>query len=317
MSDLLPEHEFPPQAEVRAAWLDAAVHCSWDMRTPKSWTAAGWVYVLRQPEDRWYRNRASKIGLTYRDPAVRAREMFSTALARPLNVEFALFAPNMAKLECDVHARLEPHRAAEKREVFHVTLRDAIRVILETADATGNTVGLCLVSEDARRVAADLLRRRVRPTGVVTTRFILGRDEEVAPSVDRLRDLMGPHLSEAEASRARLDARARQAATRAGAVAGGLVLLLGGAALALRPAGLATSVPVVLALALPLALLSAGLGLAATRRTGIRAAARALARKAAAVRDILEDHATALRRKPLEVHLLRVDNHPPRAPDPS
>ena len=75
--------------------------------------------------------------------------------------------------------------------------------------------------------------------------------------------------------------------------------------------------PVVLALALPLALLSAGLGLAATRRTGIRAAARALARKAAAVRDILEDHATALRRKPLEVHLLRVDNHPPRAPDPS
>ena len=117
---------------MRARWLDAAAQCPWDMRTPKSWTAAGWVYVLRQPTDRWYRNRASKIGLTYRDPAVRAKELFTTALPRPLNVEFALFAPNMAKLECDVHARLARRLADETQEVFHVELRDAIRAVVET-----------------------------------------------------------------------------------------------------------------------------------------------------------------------------------------
>ncbi len=319
MSELLPEHERPPQAEVRAAWLDAAARCTWDMRTPKSWTAAGWVYVLRQPADRWYRNRASKIGLTYRDPAVRAKELFSTALARPLNVEFAIFAPNMAKLECDVHARLDARRADETREVFHVELREAIRAVVETADATGNTVGLCLASADARRVAGDLLRHRTRASGVTSTRFIIGRDDEVTPSVDRLRDLMGPHLAEAAAERARVGRQSRSAGARAGAVTGGLVLLIVTAAAVSHTAAL-PPLPVDIGIATGLAAVAGILGFAVPWVTQTRRAGAALAQKAATIRDILEDRARGARRKPLHIHLLRFDNRPPRSParhDPS
>jgi hypothetical protein len=300
---------------MRARWLDAAAQCPWDMRTPKSWTAAGWVYVLRQPTDRWYRNRASKIGLTYRDPAVRAKELFTTALPRPLNVEFALFAPNMAKLECDVHARLARRLADETQEVFHVELRDAIRAVVETAEATGNTVGLYLVSPDAMRVAWDVLRRRARPTGVWTHRFIDTRHETLTPSVDQLRDLTAAHVAEARGRRARIRHLCLRAGLRCGGLAAGVALLVGGAA----AMGLHASDPVRLgegaALAGGIGLAAAALGFAWVLAAQTRRQAVAQTELAAVVRGALEDGATKNRRKPLEIQLMRFDSRMPRAAD--
>jgi len=308
------EYDLRPPVETRIAWLEQAVHCSWDMRTPKSWTAAGWVYVLRQPQDRWYRNRTSKIGLTWRDPAVRAREMFSTALARPLNVEFAVFAPNMAKLECDVHARLLAVRADEKREVFHVELRTAIRTILETGEATGNLVGLYLVSNTAARVAGDILRRRSSPTGVWSTRFVATRDDTAAPSVDGLRELMGPHLFEADEIRSRIRHQARRAAAQGAAAAAVAALAtLGGMVLALGPPGATQLELDIIGTVLAVGAGGlAGFGLLWTMLT--RRQMTTLAGKAAQVRDTLEAGAAHDRRKPLQVWLLRHDSRRPQPP---
>jgi T5orf172 domain len=311
------EYDLRPPVQPRIAWLEQAVHCAWDMRTPKSWTAAGWVYVLRQPQDRWYRNRTSKIGLSWRDPAVRAREMFTTAVARPLNVEFAAFAPNMAKLECDVHARLRSVRANETREVFQVDLRTAIRTILETGEATGNLVGLYLATDTAAQVAGDMLRRRSSPTGVWSTRFADRSDETVAPSVDGLRELMGPHLIEADDVRSGIRRKARRAAAQgAGVAAVAALLTLGAMVLALGPPG-TTQLELDITGA-TLAIVAGGLvGFGGLWTTLTRRQMPSLATKAERVRELLETGARRDRRKRLQVWLLRHDSRRPKPPIPA
>jgi hypothetical protein len=298
---------------MRALWLDLAAQCPWDMRTPRSWTAAGWVYVLRQPKDRWYRNRASKIGLTFRDPAVRANELLTTALPRPLNVEFAIFAPNMAKLECDVHARLKDRLAEDKKEVFHVELRDAIRAVVETAEATGNTVGLHLASHDATRVAWDILRRRAQSTGVWTTRFITTKDETLTPSVDQLRDLTAAHVAETRDSRGRIRRLWVRAGLRSGDVAAGAAILAGGAAAVLCHVSDPLWLGEGAALAGAIGLAGTLLGSALERAAQVRKETAALADVATTICAILEDGASKVRRKPLQIQLMRFDG---RIPEP-
>jgi hypothetical protein len=186
----IPDH-VAQSSDFAAFWKD----CRWGVKVPHVERPEGWVYVLRQAEDPWFKNKCSKIGLASRDPQVRANEMFQeTAVVRRLNVEFAAFAPDMKKLECDVHNALLDRLADGKEEVFEVELVEAIETILEISRSTQNSAGLYLVSPTAASAARSVMTRTARPTGCFTSRYDpSGGDEYIASKIGNIVDVLMHH----------------------------------------------------------------------------------------------------------------------------
>jgi T5orf172 domain len=190
--------------------------CGWDMKLRKVERFEGWVYVLRQREDRWFRNRCTKIGATSKDPEERAVGLCRTAVPRPLHVEFAAFVPNAAKLECDVHAALNKRLAPGKKEVFEVGLGEAIRTVLRCEAATRNSFGLYLVSDRALRAAGLSIRARCHPTGL---RAKLFTERDGPKTVSIISDLV-QELDNLAAARDRRRAGIRSGANRLARLSG-------------------------------------------------------------------------------------------------
>jgi predicted RNA-binding Zn-ribbon protein involved in translation (DUF1610 family) len=88
----------------------------------------GYVYVLVSSE----KPNLVKIGMTYRNPEERAKELSSsTGVSMPYIVAYKMETPNPERVEKKVHGRLSQKRVNPDREFFRVETNEAIRVIEE------------------------------------------------------------------------------------------------------------------------------------------------------------------------------------------
>ena len=84
----------------------------------------GYLYCLSNPSI----PSLLKIGMTTRTPEERCRELFTTGVATPFNIEFSRQVSNPGQKEKDIHKILENYRIPS-REFFNISVNDAIRVI--------------------------------------------------------------------------------------------------------------------------------------------------------------------------------------------
>ena len=84
----------------------------------------GYLYCLSNPSI----PKLLKIGMTTRTPEERSRELFTTGVATPFNIEFSRKVNNPGQKEKDIHKILENYRIPS-REFFDISVNDAIMVI--------------------------------------------------------------------------------------------------------------------------------------------------------------------------------------------
>ena len=87
----------------------------------------GYVYVLSNPSS----SGAIKIGQSTRGGAIRAKELHSTGLADPYELEFELEVENARQVERNVHLSLAEYRVNTNREWFKCRIGQAINEILK------------------------------------------------------------------------------------------------------------------------------------------------------------------------------------------
>jgi hypothetical protein len=84
----------------------------------------GFVYVMSNPS---FTNNLLKIGMSSRDPSTfRAKELETTGVPTPFDVEYVAFAKGYRSLEKKIHKALEQHRPNKNREFFDISLLDAV-----------------------------------------------------------------------------------------------------------------------------------------------------------------------------------------------
>jgi len=89
--------------------------------------SAGYVYILINTS----MPGLIKVGRTFRDSKVRARELRSTGVPTPFEVAFELFSEEHESLEQRFHEQITEFRVSEDREFFRYPLRLAIQQLQE------------------------------------------------------------------------------------------------------------------------------------------------------------------------------------------
>jgi len=85
----------------------------------------GWVYVLSNES---IPNKI-KIGMTDRDPQIRANELSGTSVPTPFVVEYSCLVECSYEIEQKVHEALDGYRVNNQREFFSCGIEDAINKI--------------------------------------------------------------------------------------------------------------------------------------------------------------------------------------------
>lgn len=85
----------------------------------------GWVYVLSNTQ----MPDLLKIGYSRKDPALRAIELHTTAVASPFKVEYDVLVFDPEVLERKLHDQLSDFRTTANREFFKATIADVVKVI--------------------------------------------------------------------------------------------------------------------------------------------------------------------------------------------
>jgi T5orf172 domain len=88
---------------------------------------AGSIYILINPSLKGL----VKIGKTDRSPEERAGELSSTGLPTPFFVAYEHRVGDYHAAERAIHEQLEPHRFSKDREVFKLTVKEAIKHVAE------------------------------------------------------------------------------------------------------------------------------------------------------------------------------------------
>ena len=103
--------------------------------------AEGYIYCLSNPSI----SGLLKIGMTTRTPEDRAKELYTTGVATPFNIEFSRQVSNPSEKEKDIHTILEKYRVPN-REFFNISITKAMRYIdtylseeIQTLDSSSTT----------------------------------------------------------------------------------------------------------------------------------------------------------------------------------
>lgn len=115
---------------------------------------SGFVYILSNES----MPGILKVGATTKHPEDRAKELFSTGVAVPFHVEFAIHCCDAFGVERFAHDSLSTQRVSSSREFFRVDLSYAIEVVLQHADiANGEIVCVnwyqAIHADDVNRLA--------------------------------------------------------------------------------------------------------------------------------------------------------------------
>lgn len=90
---------------------------------------AGFVYVFYNPA----MPGLVKIGMTGKSPSRRAKDLHTTGVPNAFILVYDEFVTDRLLVEKKVHKRFEEYRLSGDREFFRVTLREAIRGLMEEA----------------------------------------------------------------------------------------------------------------------------------------------------------------------------------------
>lgn len=103
--------------------------------------ALGYIYAL---QNELYGSHLIKIGLTTREPNVRAREIYTGATGVPIKFDIAVAyaVGDCQRAEKIIHKRLKAYRINNRREFFRVSPSVAAAVILETCANINKELGL-------------------------------------------------------------------------------------------------------------------------------------------------------------------------------
>lgn len=104
-----------------------------EVATPDT-SSRGYIYCLSNPSI----PGLLKIGMTSRTPEARAKELYTTGVAVPFNIEFTWQVDNPLQKEKQIHNLLANCRV-ESREFFRISVDEAIRLINTTMK--GNDIG--------------------------------------------------------------------------------------------------------------------------------------------------------------------------------
>lgn len=93
----------------------------------------GYIYVL---QNKSFGRYVVKIGLTTREPDVRAKELYAGATGVPehFDIAFACFVEDCGAAESAVHSRLRAYRINGRREFFLISPTVARRVVLDSCE---------------------------------------------------------------------------------------------------------------------------------------------------------------------------------------
>jgi T5orf172 domain len=91
---------------------------------------AGFVYVLSNPS---LPQGTIKIGMSDRDPKLRAEELYTTGVPTRFHVEYYAFVENPQDVERAVHKLLADVRVSDSREFFMLSLDSAVSAIRKVA----------------------------------------------------------------------------------------------------------------------------------------------------------------------------------------
>lgn len=101
------------------------------VKTAVSADGSGFVYLLTNASMPGF----VKIGMTTRNPAVRAREISSaTGVPTAFVLEGYVPTPDAARTERAVHAVIDNRRVSQGREFFRIDVDDAMRVVRHVAE---------------------------------------------------------------------------------------------------------------------------------------------------------------------------------------
>lgn len=90
---------------------------------------AGWVYILTNQA----MPKLVKIGLTRKDPRIRASDLYTTGVPQPFKVYAKLKVSNPEAVEAKLHKRFNRYRVNHNREFFTVKPATAHRALYEAA----------------------------------------------------------------------------------------------------------------------------------------------------------------------------------------
>jgi hypothetical protein len=93
----------------------------------------GYVYCFSNPSFHTHDGKPIyKIGETYREPPVRAKELSNkkTSVPTPFKVEFAIFVSDRCRTENDIHYIFDDDRVNHKREYFTTNIDKIKRIFL-------------------------------------------------------------------------------------------------------------------------------------------------------------------------------------------
>lgn len=136
---MVPASEFEKEDEIQKKYIEEEDDVHREKRkyesSKRKYKYRGYVYVLvssMKPE-------IVKIGMTKRDPEVRAEELnASTGVSMPYIVAYQVEVANPKEVESTVHNRLSGSRVNPDREFFRVETRKAIRTIEEEIEERPN-----------------------------------------------------------------------------------------------------------------------------------------------------------------------------------
>lgn len=94
-----------------------------------------YVYIISNPSY----DGLLKVGYTTREPEVRIRELFSTGVPTPFEIEKIIVVPSGTGKEIEglIHQELDEYRVNSRREFFKIEVDDVVK-------ALGNIEGLSI-----------------------------------------------------------------------------------------------------------------------------------------------------------------------------
>ncbi len=98
---------------------------------------SGYVYILQNGS---FGSHLIKIGMTAREPDVRAKEIYrgASGVPEPFDIVFACQVADCRAAEKKIHGRLRAYRSNKDREFFIIPVKVAERIVLNVCKAINN-----------------------------------------------------------------------------------------------------------------------------------------------------------------------------------
>ena len=133
----------------------------------------GWIYILSNPS---FVAGRIKIGMSSNDPIERSKDLYTTGVPEPFEIEYKALVDNYQTVEKDVHRILSKYRHHTSREYFTCSVTEAIAAIKSTAHILFEESDH-KAPADIKDVLDDLEKNKLRDKGSLSEKEWLSLDK--------------------------------------------------------------------------------------------------------------------------------------------